>query len=258
MSDIRQIHGSKLKHRASFSSGFQDGLPIGLGYLTISTAFGLYVVSGGLPPLFAIFVSLTNLTSSGQFAGVSVILAKGGYLELAFTVLLVNLRYVLMSLSLSQRLAPQLGTSQRLVMSFGVTDEIFAVAIRKAEVGFHYFLGLMVLPICGWSGGTVFGALLGALLPKSIQGAFGILLYAMFVAIIIPPAKSQKVLRLIIVVAAGASALFYLLPFFRPLSAGWKIIFSTLIAAGLGASLFPVSDVEALRAAEEGGSDEWT
>lgn len=238
---------------SSFKNGLQDGLPIGLGYFTISIAFGLYVVSGGLTPLFAILVSLTNLTSSGQFAGISVILAKGGYIEMAFTVLLVNLRYILMSLSLSQRVSYKVTTVQRMLMSFGVTDEVFAVASRKADVGFHYFLGLMVLPIVGWTGGTTVGAVLGSFLPKSIQGAFGILLYAMFVAIIIPPAKHQKVLRFIILVASAISSLLYLVPFFKPLPVGWKIIISTVLAASLGASLFPIADGEALRIAEEGG-----
>ncbi len=227
---------------SAFRVGLRDGLAIGLGYFTISIAFGLYTVSGGLSPLFAILVSLTNLTSSGQFAGISVILAKGGYLELAFTVLLVNLRYILMSLSLSQRVSPRVKTLQRLMMSFGITDEIFAVAIRKTDVGFRYFMGLMILPICGWTGGTSVGALLGSFLPKSVQGAFGILLYAMFIAIVVPPAKKHKVLRIIVLMAAGVSALLYLLPLFSALPSGWKIIISTVFAAAAGATFFPIKE----------------
>ena len=227
-----------------FRIGIKDGLPIGLGYFTISIAFGIFVVGGGLSPLYAIVISFTNRTSSGQFAGLSVILNHGSYIELIVTVLLVNLRYLLMSFSLSQKISPEIGSLKRMLMSHGVTDEIFAVASRHNSIGFRYFLGLMCLPLLGWTGGTALGAVLGSIFPKSVQAAFGIMLYAMFVAIIIPPAKSQKVLRVIIIIAVLLSTALHLLPYVKTLQAGWKIIISTVFAAGVGATLFPIEAVE--------------
>lgn len=223
-----------------FARGVRAGLPIGLGYFTISIAFGLYCAQGGIGPWTATVMAFTNLSSSGQFGGLNVILAGGALAQLGITVALVNLRYVLMSFSLSQRLAPGTGVLRRVVMAYGVTDEIYALAMAQPVVGFGYFLGLMVLPVLGWSGGTLTGALVGSVLPASLHSAMGVLLYAMFVAIVVPPAKASRAVRGVVLVAAVTSSLLVLVPGVRELQLGWRIIIATLGAAALGASLFPV------------------
>lgn len=225
---------------AGLRRGLRDGLPIALGYYTISIAFGLYCAQGGIGAWAAAAMSFTNLSSSGQFAGLNVILASGALLQLAVTTALVNLRYVLMAFSLSQRLPPGTGVLRRLVVAYGVTDEIYALAMAQPVVGFGYFTGLMLLPIAGWTAGTVTGALAGQVLPASLHSAMGVLLYAMFVAIVVPSAKKSRAIRVVVLTAAVVSSLLVAIPGVRELQIGWRIIIATLLAAGLGATLFPV------------------
>lgn len=223
-----------------FKKGLKDGLPICLGYISVSFAFGLAATAGGLSKLYTLLISMTNLTSAGQFAGIEIIRENGGLFELAFATLIINLRYLLMSLSLSQKVDPKISTPKRLVMSFGVTDEIFALSMQKqGKVGFKYFFGLMTLPFLGWSGGTFFGAFASGILPEGVRIALGMAIYAMFIAIIVPPAKKSKEILYVILIAVLVSSFISLVPVLNAISAGWRIIISTLIAAGVGALLYP-------------------
>ncbi len=229
----------------SFSEGFRHGIPIGLGYFSVSIAFGIKAVSGGLTPFEAVLISLTNLTSAGQFAGITVIAAGASLLEMALTQLVVNLRYALMSLSLSQKLHESVGTLKRYVIAFGNTDEIFAVASsQKGSLGLQYMLGLMTAPIFGWSLGTLTGAVADTLLPDFIRSALGIALYGMFIAIVVPPMKKQGSVRAVVTVSLVISTAFYYIPGLSSLSPGFVIIICTLAAAGLAAFLFPLPEEE--------------
>lgn len=229
----------------SFSEGFRHGIPIGLGYFSVSIAFGIKAVSGGLTPFEAVLISLTNLTSAGQFAGITVIAAGASLVEMALTQLVVNLRYALMSLSLSQKLHESVGTWKRCVIAFGNTDEIFAVASsQKGSLGLQYMLGLMTAPIFGWSLGTLTGAVADTLLPDFIRSALGIALYGMFIAIVVPPMKKQGSVRAVVAVSLVISTAFYYIPGLSSLSPGFVIIICTLAAAGLAAFLFPLPEEE--------------
>lgn len=223
-----------------FGRGLRDGIPIALGYFTISIAFGLYAVQGGIGAVTAAVFALTNLSSSGQFAGLAVVLAGGALLQLALATAVVNLRYLLMSFSLAQRLDPGTGVLRRLVMAYGVTDEIYAVAMAQPRVGFRYFTGLMALPMLGWSGGALTGALVGEVLPASLHSAMGVLLYAMFVAIVVPVAARDRPVLAVVGVAVGLSALLWWAPYVSDLQVGWRIIIATVLASAFGASVFPV------------------
>lgn len=227
-----------------YSAGFRHGIPIGLGYFSVSMAFGILAVSEGLSPWEAVLISLTNLTSAGQFAGLSVITAGGSLMEIAFTQLVVNLRYALMSLSLSQKLHASVKTLQRCLIAFGNTDEIFAVASsQKQSLGLLYMLGLMSAPIIGWSTGTLTGAVASTILPIFIRSALGVALYGMFVAIVVPPMKHQHSIRVVVVFSLLLSTLFTYLPWISSfLSSGTLIILCTLAAAGLGAFFFPLRE----------------
>ena len=228
-----------------FKKGLKDGLPICLGYISVSFAFGLTATAGGLSKLYTLLISMTNLTSAGQFAGIEIIRENGGLFELAFATLIINLRYLLMSLSLSQKIEPETSTFKRLVMSFGVTDEIFALSMqRKGKVSFKYFFGLMTLPFLGWSGGTFFGAFASGILPEGVRIALGMAIYAMFIAIIVPPAKKSREVLYVILIAVLVSSFISLTPVVSRISAGWRIIISTINAAGFGAILFPEKEEE--------------
>lgn len=228
-----------------YIKGLKDGLPICLGYISVSFAFGLMAKRGGLSVLSSVIISLTNLTSAGQFAGIEIINSNGTLFELAFATLIINLRYLLMSLSLSQRFDEKTGTLKRLAMSFGITDEIFAVSMQRiAPLTFTYFIGLMTLPIIGWSGGTFLGAFASAVLPEVIRLSLGIAIYAMFIAIIIPPAKKSRPILNIILISASISVILSYVPIFSNLSGGWRIIISTVVASSIGACLYPQKEEE--------------
>lgn len=224
-----------------FRAGLRDGLPIALGYFPVSFAFGIQAVGMGIPAFHAVLISLTNLTSAGQFAGLGIIASGAGLLEMALTQLVINLRYALMSLSLSQKLAPTVTLLERCAVAFGNTDEIFAVASSKpGSLGARYLYGLILGPVIGWTGGTLTGAVAGGLLPAMVQSALGVALYGMFIAIVVPPARKLRPVTAVAGIALVCSCLFAWLPALKQVSSGFAVIFCTLIAAGLGAALFPV------------------
>lgn len=224
----------------TYLAGFKDGLPIALGYLSVSFTVGITAVSLGIPPLAAIIISMTNLTSAGQVAGIGIIAAGGGYIEMALAQLIINMRYALMSLSLSQKLDKQFNLFHRLVGSFGITDEIFAVASgQPCDISPKYLYGLITLPYIFWSGGTALGAVVGGILPASIQSALGIAIYGMFIAIVIPPAKKNKGVLIAAVIAAALSCAIYYIPVFSGISSGISVIICTVISAAVCAALFP-------------------
>ena len=223
--------------------GLRDGIPIGAGYLSVSFAFGIQAILQGLTPMQALLISMTNLTSAGQLAGLQVMTAAGPLFELALSQLVINLRYALMSLTLTQKFDVRMGRGKRMLAAFGNTDEIFAVsASQKQPVTGKYFAGLMTLPYIGWSLGTLLGALGGQLLPTALTSALGLALYGMFLAIIIPPSKKSKNVLLVVIGAAVSSCLLrFLLP---TLSGGMRIIICAVAMAGLGAVFFPVEEKE--------------
>ncbi len=227
--------------RSPFVRGMAHGVPIMLGYLSVSFGFGILAVRLGLPVLGAVAISATNLTSAGQAAGVEIIAAGGTLLEMALTQLVINLRYALMGFSLSQKLDETFTTPHRLLVSFGITDEIYAVAISQPErLTATYMLGLILTPMLGWITGTALGAAAGQLLPAVVSDAMGIVLYGMFLAIIVPPSRKDKRVLLVVLLAAAVSCLFrYLLP---AVSGGFAVIVSALAASVAGALLCPVSE----------------
>ena len=229
----------------SFPKGLGDGVPIGLGYFSVSFAFGISAVAAGVPVWGAALISMTNVTSAGQFAGLSLMAAGASLAEQALTQLVINLRYALMSLSLSQKLDPAIGLLERLLMAFLNTDEVFAVASsQKGMVGRRYYYGLMLAPSLGRSAGTVLGAAAGSILPEAARSALGIAIYGMFLAIIIPPAKKHPAVRRVLLLAVFLSCLIAWSPLSQVISSGFSIILCTLAAAGAGAWLFPREEAE--------------
>lgn len=230
-------------NQKEFKEGIRDGMPICLGYISVSMAFGLTAVKSGMPIWATILISLTNLTSAGQFAGTNLLLAQSTYIELAVSTFIINIRYFLMSLSISQKVDKDFGLKERLIASFGVTDEVFAVSMqRRSELTFSYMLGLILTPILGWTGGTIIGAVATSLLPASLTDAMGIALYGMFIAIIVPPAREHKSVLVAVVLAIAASYAFTYLPVLAAFSGGWSVIIITVVVSALAAWLFPIPE----------------
>ena len=237
----------KTKERggASFWNGFRKGIPIALGYLPVSFTFGFMASGQGLPVWLSVFISMSNLTSAGQFAGTNLILAGAGYLEIALTTFLINIRYMLMSLSITQKLKKGIALPKRMLLSFGITDEIFAVAsVEEGRISEYYMYGLIIGPYFGWALGTLLGACASGVLPESVQNAMGIALYAMFIAIIIPPAKQSRPVILTILMAVGIQCVLRYVPFFGFISDGFGIILATICSAAVTAALFPIKEEE--------------
>lgn len=221
----------------------KDGIPIALGYISVSFTFGLMAVSIGMTWWQAALISMTNLTSAGQFAGLEIMVAGGALIEMALSQLVINIRYALMSLSLSQKVDKTLNTFYRFIIGFGITDEIFAVSMnRKKRVSRYYMFGLIAVAYIGWAGGTIAGALLGNVLPEMISSAMGIAIYGMFLAIIIPKARENGSYLKVIIVAVILSCCFKWLPVLNKLSSGFVIIICAVAASVFGAVLYPISD----------------
>ena len=232
-----------MKKNSNFLNGLSHGIPIALGYLSVSFGFGILAVNSGLSVLQAVVISLTNLTSAGQAQGVSVIASKGTLTEMALVQLVINIRYALMALSLSQKLDTKFTRLNRLIAAYGITDEIFAVCSTKQKtVRPSYMYGVIIISAAGWVLGTFLGAVSGELLPESLTSSMGILLYGMFIAIIIPPAGKHKSILFVVLLAAGLSVAFkYLLPM---ISDGYTVIICAVAASAAGAVLFPRKDEE--------------
>lgn len=232
---------NKEKHKRSLLLGLKSGLPVCLGYIPISFAFGMLAVQSGMPWWIPLVISMTNLTSAGQVAGLSLIVSGGAYLEIAVTTFIINIRYMLMSLALCQKIDDKMTLLQRLIVGFGITDEIFAVAVRHdGTLNTPYMLGLIASPYIGWTFGTILGATATSLLPFSVQNALSITIYGMFLAIIVPPARAARPVLIVCLISAGISCIFKWVPFLSQVSAGWVIIITAIIAAGFCASRFPV------------------
>lgn len=225
----------------NYKKGLKDGIPIALGYLSVSFAFGVTAVSLGVPEFIALIISMTNLTSAGQLAGVVIIASLGTVAEIILTQLVINARYFLMSLTLTQKLDKKFTLLDRLLCSIGITDEIFAVAVMNDKpVTRNYLLGLMTLPYLGWSCGTLLGAVLGGILPQIIVNALNIALYAMFIAIVVPTAMQNKKVIPVVIISVALSCAFTFIPVLNNVNSGIVYVVSALIASIIGALVFPI------------------
>ena len=229
----------------AYRTGVNRGLPVGVGYFSVSFGFGAMAASQGIKALDAALISLTNLTSAGQFAGLTLIIAAAGLWEMILTQIVINSRYALMSLALSQKMGQKIGFLSRLLIAFFNTDEIFALAMaEKGQLTVPFMLGLGTTPILGWTAGTLCGALAGSVLPLAVRTALGVMLYGMFIAIVVPPARQEKPVLVTVVLALVLSCLFTWVPGLRDVSAGISIVICTVAAAGICAWLFPIPDEE--------------
>ncbi len=237
------LKNNKISNKSVFIKGMKDGIPIALGYLAVSFTFGIMAKKAGLSIFQAVILSATNVTSAGQFAGLTVIMSGSSYFEMAFTQLIVNLRYCLMSCSLSQKFDKDTSTAHRLMVAYGNTDEIFGICSMFPEkLNPYYAFGAICVAVPGWTLGTFLGALSGSILPANVLSALGVALYGMFIAIVVPPAKKNKIIMWLVIISMVASLAFNLIPVIKNISSGFKIIILTVLIAGVCAKLHPVEE----------------
>ena len=224
-----------------FKEGCQNAIPICLGYIAVSFAFGIEASKIGMTTFQAAMTSLLNVTSAGQFSALELIARNGGFIELAILQFIINLRYMLMSCALSQKLDPKVNTLHRMGISYGVTDEIFALSLfRKGKLYPMYSYGLIVTSVFGWVFGTVLGAFSGQILPERLISCLGLAIYGMFIAIIIPDTRSSRAVMAVVLSAMVLSSIFTYVPVLeRLISSGFRIIIVTVAVAAAAAILAP-------------------
>ncbi len=225
--------------KSNFLFGARDGIPIALGYLAVSFSFGMTASTHGVPIWVSVMLSALNLTSAGQFSALTLMCKSAPLMEVAAATLVINIRYLLMSIVLSQKVE-KMPLAKRMLISFGVTDEIFTVSSTKPKkVGFSYMMGLITVPYIGWTLGTLVGAVLGEWLPVAVSSALSVSLYAMFIAIFLPPAREEKSVGFAVILAVVFASLLKWVSVFQGVSSGWAVILASVPAALLAAFLFP-------------------
>lgn len=227
-----------------FLRGLRAGIPIGLGYLSVSFSFGIMAISLGFTWWQALIISMATVTSAGQLAAIGVMTSPGQYITMLFSQLTINVRYSFMSISLAQKASPRFSGIKRWLLGFFMTDEIFAVAASEDEVEPVFFLGLSIIPYGGWAVGTLLGGLIGNVLPAFIMNALCLAIYGMFLAIIAPPARRSGAVLAVIGIAAALHCVFYFAPYLKNIPSGISISLCAIVAAVFGAIIFPLKDEE--------------
>lgn len=234
-----------IQNKDAFKSGFKDGIPIGLGYFAVAFSLGIAAKNAGLSPFEGFLTSFLCNASAGEYAGITIIAAGATYIEMALAILVANARYLLMSCAMSQRLDSKMPFFHRLIMGFYITDEFFGAAIaRQGALNPYYTYGLVTAAAPCWAIGTALGVIAGNLLPLRVVSAFSVALYGMFLAIIIPPARKNKVILGLIAVSFALSIAASYIPGIREVSEGTRTIILTVVISTAAALLFPVHDEE--------------
>ena len=229
-----------LDNKKWYLKGIKDGIPIALGYFAVSFTLGILASEKGISAFQAMLATGLTNASAGGYAAFNLIGEDGSYLALALTELIVNARYLLMSCALSQKFSPKTSILHRMLVAFNVTDEVFGISISvKGNLNPYYNYGASSVSIPGWALGTFFGVVMGNVLPASAVSALSVGLYGMFLAIIIPPAKRDKVIAGIIPISMLSSLLFAKLPYLSSISSGMRVIILTIAISLICAILFP-------------------
>lgn len=226
----------------NYKRGLAAGIPIALGYMSVSFTFGIMAVSYGLSWWQALIISMTTVTSAGQFAGIGIMIHPGQYFQMLISQITINIRYSFMSISVGQKADSRFKGLSRWILGFMMTDEIFAVATQEESVSRSFFAGLATLPYIGWALGTLFGAILGSILPERLMSALSLAIYGMFVAIVVPEMKKSRPVVLVVILAILLSCMFYYVPFLSTISSGITITVVAVAAAVIASLLFPVMD----------------
>jgi predicted branched-subunit amino acid permease len=234
-----------LENKEWYKQGLHDGVPIGLGYFAVAFTLGIVAKNAGLTAIQTFLATALTNASAGGYAGFTAIAENSTYIDIALTMLIVNARYLLMSASLSQKLAPNTPLKHRMLVAFDVTDEIFGISVAvNGTLNPYYNYGAMTVSIPCWATGAMMGVLMGNILPQNLVSALSVGLYGMFLAIVIPPARKNKIIAGIVILSMILSFLFTKIPFISGMSSGIRVIVLTVVIALLAAILFPVKEEE--------------
>lgn len=231
------------ENKDAFRKGIRDGMPIGIGYAAVAFSLGIAMRNAGMNAVQGFLISMLNMASAGEYAGVQVIAADAPYFEMILVTLIANARYMLMSTALSQRFHEKTAFVHRLFVGYSITDELFGIAVsQKGYLNPYYYYGAMLVAIPGWSLGTAFGIIAGNILPARIVSALSVALYGMFLAIIIPPARKDRIVAAVVILGFFLSWAAQYIPYVSTLNAGMKTIVLTLLIASAAACFFPHSE----------------
>lgn len=226
-----------------YRRGMRDGIPIGLGYFAVSFTLGIAAKKAGFTALQAAAMSAAMLASAGQFAAISLVVSGAGFVEMVMTEIVVNLRYLLMSSALSQKVRRDKPFFHRFLMSYGVTDEIFGISVAvPGKLHPAYLYGAVTTAAPGWVLGTLCGAVVGMILPARVMSALNVALYGMFLAVVIPPSRKSRIIAGVVMVSMAASTVFALVPGLKEIPSGFQMMILTILVAGGAAALFPVKE----------------
>ncbi|MBR3457248.1 MAG: AzlC family ABC transporter permease [Selenomonadaceae bacterium] len=236
-------NGFLATHGQVLREGVRDGMPIALGYFVVSFTLGIAAKNAGLTPFQGFLASFFNNASAGEYAGFTTIAADAAYLEIAIITLVANARYLLMSCVLSQKFAPEASIWHRIFVGFDVTDEIFGITVaRRGKLDPYYNYGAMLVALPGWSIGTAIGIAAGNILPLEAVSALSVALYGMFLAVIIPPARQDRIVGALVLLSFVASFAAVHLPGLMELSGGTRTIILTVALSALAAYFFPIKE----------------
>lgn len=229
-----------------FKEGFKDGIPIGLGYFAVAFSLGIVASNAGLSIMQGVIASLLTNASAGEYAGFMIIASNASYIQMVIMSIIASLRYLLMSTVLSQKCDNDLSLRHRLLLSFYITDELFGITIaRSGKLNPYYTYGAILPATTMWALGTGLGILAGNILPFRVVSALSVALYGMFIAIIIPPSKKDKMVLISVIISFLLSYLStYYIPYIKDLSSGTRTVILTLIISTLMAIFAPRKDID--------------
>lgn len=233
------------KDKTNFFRGMRDGVPIGLGYFAVAFTLGITAGKAGMNAIQSSLMSALMLASAGEFAAISMIASGAGFMEMIVTTIVINMRYLLMSSALSQKVQQDRPFVHRVFMSYAVTDEIFGISMAvEGKLNPFYQYGAACVAAPGWVLGTFLGAVVGMILPAQVMSAMSVAIYGMFLAVVIPPARKDKVIAGVVVISMAVSLVFQSVPGLKNISSGFQIILLTVLISAAAAALFPVKEKE--------------
>lgn len=230
-----------MDNKKSYLLGMKDGIPIALGYFAVGFTLGIAAKSVGITAVQMGLMSFLMHASAGQFAVLTILAGQSGYVAMILTQLVINIRYFLMSCALSQKIDPKTSIPKRLLLSYFVTDEIFGIAMAEnGQLNPYYSYGAATVASPGWVVGTVLGVLVGNILPAGLSSALGVALYGMFLAVVIPAAKKDRAIAIVVLASMAGSTAMHYLPYIKEISSGTRIIILTLLIAAIAAVARPI------------------
>ena len=239
------LHAETVMRQREILQGFRDGIPIALGYFAVAFSLGIIAKQAGLSAVVGFVSSFFTRASAGEYGVYTLVAAQAAYAEIVIMCLVVNLRYMLMSAALSQKIAPGTSWLHRVLMASCVTDEVFGISIaRQPYCKPAYTYSAALVSTLFWASGCAAGIVAGGMLPANIVAALSVALYGMFLAIIMPPARNDRHVLYAVVASFVLSGICAVAPVVSSWSAGTRTIVLTIVISAVAAWLKPINTRE--------------